>query len=277
MMRLEEITMIFTSRKGVFRSSSVKAIDGVSLDIGKGETVALVGESGSGKTTLGRISLRLIKPTQGRVYFEDSDITDLDNAQLKFFRRKAQAVFQDPYSSIDPFMTVFQIIEEPLIIHGIASGKERAEQIFKSLENVRLTPPQEISEKYPHLLSGGQRQRVSIARSLVLNPCYIVADEPVSMIDASSRVEILDLMKKLQDKYSISFLYITHDIATAKYFSDRLAVMHKGKIVEIGQSAEVVNNPVHPYTKRLIEAVPEPDPSNRFRDRPVLDEDISLE
>jgi len=277
MMRLEEITMIFTSRKGLFRSSSVKAIDGVSLDIGKGETVALVGESGSGKTTLGRISLRLIKPTQGRVYFEDTDITDLDNTQLKFFRRRAQAVFQDPYSSIDPFMTVFQIIEEPLIIHGIASGKERAEQIFKSLEDVRLTPPQEISEKYPHLLSGGQRQRVSIARSLVLNPRYIVADEPVSMIDASSRVEILDLMKKLQDKYSISFLYITHDIATAKYFSNRLAVMHKGKIVEIGQSAEVVNNPVHPYTKRLIEAVPEPDPSNRFRDRSVPDEDISLE
>jgi len=277
MMRLEEITMIFTSRKGLFRSSSVKAIDGVSLDIGKGETVALVGESGSGKTTLGRISLRLIKPTQGRVYFEDTDITDLDNTQLKFFRRRAQAVFQDPYSSIDPFMTVFQIIEEPLIIHGIASGKERDEQIFKSLEDVRLTPPQEISEKYPHLLSGGQRQRVSIARSLVLNPRYIVADEPVSMIDASSRVEILDLMKKLQDKYSISFLYITHDIATAKYFSNRLAVMHKGKIVEIGQSAEVVNNPVHPYTKRLIEAVPEPDPSNRFRDRSVPDEDISLE
>src|SRR3990172_4142810 len=276
MMRLEEITMIFTSRKGLFRSSTVKAIDGVSLDIGKGETVALVGESGSGKTTLGRISLRLIKPTQGRVYFEDTDITDLDNTQLKFFRRRAQAVFQDPYSSIDPFMTVFQIIEEPLIIHGIASGKERAEQIFKSLEDVRLTPPQEISEKYPHLLSGGQRQRVSIARSLVLNPRYIVADEPVSMIDASSRVEILDLMKKLQDKYSISFLYITHDIATAKYFSNRLAVMHKGKIVEIGQSAEVVNNPVHPYTKRLIEAVPEQDPSNRFRDRSEPDEDIAL-
>ncbi len=263
--------MHFTLRKGLFSSVKVKAVDGVTLKIGRGETVALVGESGSGKTTLGRLTLRLLRPTGGRIFFEDQDVTDLPEDKLKHFRRKAQAVFQDPYSSIDPFMNVYQTVEEPLIIHRVGEKEERRELVYKTLEDVRLTPPQEIGGKYPHQLSGGQRQRVGIARSLVLKPRYVMTDEPVSMIDASSRVEILHLLKDLQDKYGLSFLYITHDIATAKYFSNHIAVMYLGRIVEIGPSEEVVQEPLHPYTKRLIEAVPEPDPSNRFRERVAVE------
>ncbi|MFQ6134283.1 MAG: oligopeptide/dipeptide ABC transporter ATP-binding protein [Nitrososphaerales archaeon] len=271
MIRLEDVKMYFRSRKGLFSTVEVKAVDGVSLRIGKGKTLALVGESGSGKTTLGRLTLRLLRPTAGRVFFEDLDITDLDEGHLKSFRKRAQAVFQDPYSSIDPFMNVYQIVEEPLIIHRVGEREERRKLVYSTLEDVRLTPPQEFAEKYPHMLSGGQRQRVGIARALILNPEYIVADEPVSMIDASSRVEILHLLRSLQDKYGITFLYITHDIATAKYFSDRIAVMYRGRIVEIGSPEKVVKEPLHPYTTRLIAAVPEPDPSNRFKERGVVE------
>jgi len=179
-------------------------------------------------------------------------------------------IFQDPYSSIDPFMTVKQIVEEPLILHGKMDEEDRLERVSKALEDVKLTPVDEFLLKYPHMLSGGQRQRVSIARALILRPDYVVADEPVSMIDASSRAEILYLLRSLQEKYRITFMYITHDMATAKHFSDEIAVMYLGKIVERADPRELLDHPLHPYTQALIEAVPEPDPRNRFRERKTL-------
>lgn len=266
---LKGLKVYFQSKKGFFsKPKIVKAVDGVDIDIKPGETLALVGESGSGKTTIGRASLRLIKPTSGEIFFQGIGIGNLREKELKWFRRKSQMIFQDPYSSLNQFMNVFQIVEEPLIIHRERDMEKRKDAVYKILEDVRL-PPEEFALKYPHMLSGGQRQRVGIARALILNPEYVVADEPVSMIDASSRTEVLLLLRELQKKYGIAFLYITHDIATAKYFSDRIAVIYKGKIVEIGSSKKVIMSPEHPYTKALIESIPEPNPDNRFRERKV--------
>ena len=270
LLKLNDIRMYFEARAGIFKTLTIKAVDGVSIEVEEGKTSALVGESGCGKTTLGRVSLRLLKPTSGRVIFDGTDITDLPESELKWFRKRAQAIFQDPYSSIDPFMSVRQVLEEPLILHRIGDGEERLEIVMRALKDVKLTPVEEFLGKYPHMLSGGQRQRVGIARALILKPDYVVADEPVSMIDASSRAEILYLMKELQEKYGVSFLYITHDIATARHFSDKKAVMYLGKIVESAKPGELVENPLHPYTQALIEAVPEPDPSNRFKERRVV-------
>ncbi|HIC90412.1 MAG TPA: ABC transporter ATP-binding protein [Anaerolineae bacterium] len=270
LVRLEDIRVYFWIRRSLFRSQAVHAVDGVSLTIGRGETVALVGESGSGKTTLGRASLGLVKPTSGRVLFDGVEITELKGLRLRRFRRRAQAIFQDPYSSVDPFMTAFQSVEEPLLIHGIGSGRERTGLVYQALRDVKLTPEKEMGAKFPHLLSGGQRQRVGIARALVLRPDYIVADEAVSMIDASGRAEILYLLRELQEQYGIAFLYITHDIATARHFAQRIAVMYLGIIVESGPVTAVVEHPLHPYTRALIEAVPEPNPANRTRLRPIM-------
>jgi peptide/nickel transport system ATP-binding protein len=245
---------------------TVKAVDDVSIRIDKGETVAIVGESGCGKTTLGRTALKLVNPVSGKIIFEGTDITHM-KGEMKWFRRKAQMIFQDPFMSLNPYMTVKQIIEEPLIIHNIEDQEER---IFKALADVKLLPPEEFLPKYPHMLSGGQRQRVGIARSLVLEPSFLVADEPVSMIDASSRAEILFLIREIQKKYDVGIMYITHDIATAKYFSDNMAVMYAGKIIEQGPTDMLLKNPLHPYTIALVEAVPDPDPQNRFRFRKVV-------
>ncbi len=267
---IEDLRVNFQSRKGLLGSTIVKALDGVSATIDRGETLAIVGESGSGKTTLGRVILRLIRHTSGNILFDGSNITKLPESKLKSFRQKAQGVFQDPYSSIDPFMNVAQIVEEPLVIHGRGNRQQRLERIHTALDEVKLSPSGEMVSKYPHMLSGGQRQRVGIARALVMEPEFIVADEPVSMIDASNRAEILYLMRDLQSTRGITFLYITHDIATARHFSDRIAVMYAGRIVEIGPSNVVIDNPLHPYTKALIAAVPEPDPENRFRRRSVI-------
>lgn len=270
LVEIDAIDILFYARKGLLGRVSIPAVNGLSLDIHRGETVAVVGESGSGKTTLGRASLRLVKPAAGRIRFDGTDITQSSEGKLKSFRRRAQAVFQDPYSSINSYMNVYQIVEEPLVVHGIGTKAERREKVRQVLEDVRLSPPEMYLSKYPHTLSGGQRQRVGIARALILEPEYIVADEPVSMIDASSRAEILYLMRSLQQRFGIAFLYITHDIASAVHFSDRLAVMYLGRIVEIGPPAEVVAHPLHPYTKALIAAVPEPDPANRHRQRNVV-------
>jgi peptide/nickel transport system ATP-binding protein len=269
LVNLEEVKTYFYARKGLFTTIEIKAVDGVSLKIHQGETIGVVGESGSGKTTLGRTVLKLVAPAGGKIFFQGVDVTEATEDE-KEFRKKAQMIFQDPFMSLNPYMTVKQIVEEPLIVHKIGSTKEREEKILKALNDVRLSPPDEFLPKYPHMLSGGQRQRVGVARALVLEPVLLVADEPVSMIDASSRAEILLLFNDLQKKYNMGILYITHDIATVKYFSDKIAVMYLGKIVEYGDTKVVLNNPLHPYTKALIAAVPDPDPKNRFEFRAVI-------
>lgn len=270
LLRLDAVEMHFRARTQLFQTTVVKALDGVSLNLDPGETLAIVGESGSGKTTLGRVSLRLLEPTAGQVYFDGIDITTASEGGLKDFRRRAQGVFQDPFTSLDPYMTIRQIVEEPLVIHGMGSGSERLERVTWALEEVRLRPASDLLDRYTHMLSGGQRQRVGIARALVVTPAYILADEPVSMIDASSRAEILALLRELQDRHRIAYLYITHDIATARHFAPRTAVMYLGRIVEEGPTPRLIEEPLHPYTQGLLAAVPEPDPANRLEERPVL-------
>lgn len=262
--------VVFQTRKGLFTHGSVHALNGVDLDIHRGETVALVGESGSGKTTLGRLTLRLVKPESGEVLYDGKPITNSSDSDLRAFRRHAQMVFQDPFSSLNPYMTVLDLLEEPLIIDGVSDRAERRRRVDEALEAVDLVPPSRFTGKYPNQMSGGQRQRVGIARALVRNPDYIVTDEPVSMIDASSRIEILNLLDTLQRARKMAFLFITHDIATARYFADRIAVMYAGMIVEEGVAGRVIDNPLHPYTRALIAAVPEPDPKNRFMRRAVV-------
>ncbi|MEM2704154.1 MAG: ABC transporter ATP-binding protein [Candidatus Bathyarchaeia archaeon] len=246
------------------RSLFVRAVDGISFYIRKKEILGLVGESGSGKTTTGRLMLRLLEPTGGQIFFEGRDITHLKGEQLRSLRQKMQIVFQDPYESLNPRMTIGDIVAEPIRVLKLANDeKEVMEKVYSILEDVQLIPPEEFVFRYPHELSGGQRQRVNIARAFVVNPKFIVADEPVSMLDVSTRAEILDLMTSLRDKYSTAFLYITHDLALTKHVCDRIAVMYLGKIVEAGQTDDIIDNPMHPYTKALISAVPVPDPDSR--------------
>jgi peptide/nickel transport system ATP-binding protein len=267
LLALDDVSMLFQTRKGLFRGGVVTAVSGVSLAIARGETLALVGESGSGKTTVGRISLRLLLPTGGRVIFDGEDISQVPEERLGWLRKRAAIVFQDPFSSLNPYMTVSELVAEPLIIDGVDDDGARRARVRDALAAVDLTPIERFVHAYPTSMSGGQRQRVGIARALIRNPDYIVADEPVSMVDASSRVEILDLLNGLQRQRGVAFLYITHDIASARHFADRIAVMHLGSIVESGSARQVIDQPVHPYTRALIAAVPEPDPANRFRRR----------
>jgi ABC-type oligopeptide transport system ATPase subunit len=264
---LDGVDMVFRTNKGLFRSGSVTAVAGVDLAIGRGETVALVGESGSGKTTVGRLSIRLLEPTKGRVLFNGKEITHVPEASLGWLRRQAAIVFQDPFSSLNPYMTAGELIAEPLVIDGVKSGEERRARVRAAMEAVDLRPTARFVNRYPTAMSGGQRQRVGLARALVRGPEYIVADEPVSMVDASSRIEILNLLQALQQDRGVAFLFITHDIASARHFADRIAVMYRGAIVETGSAAQVIDHPIHPYTRALIAAVPEPDPANRFRRR----------
>lgn len=265
---VQDLKVWFPIRRFFREPMFVKAVNGVSFPLYSGETLSIVGESGSGKTTLGKTCLKLIEPTSGRIVYDGKDVTRASDKELTWYRRESQIIYQDPFSSLNPFFAVYRILEEPLIINGIEDEGE--EQIYKALQDVKLTPVEEFVNKYPHMLSGGQRQRVAIARALILKPRFIVADEPVSMLDVSVRVEILYLLKELQYKYDISFLYITHDIATVKYFSDRIAVMYAGKMVEMGDVKAVITKPIHPYTRALIEAIPDPDPRNRFTERKVI-------
>ncbi len=269
LLEVQELRTWFPVKKGLFSPVRyVKAVDGVSFTMEKGEVLAVIGESGSGKTTLGRTILRLVKPTAGRIIFEGRNITYTPEPALRWYRFSTAMVFQDPFSSLNPYHTVQYILEEPLILRGIPP-KERANLVIRALEEVRLVPPEDFLKKYPHMLSGGQRQRVGIARALITRPKFIVADEPVSMLDVSIRAEILSLMRSLQAKYGITMMYITHDIATAKYLADKILVMYAGKMVEYGPFRDVIKEPLHPYTQALIEALPDPDPTNRFKLRKV--------
>jgi oligopeptide/dipeptide ABC transporter ATP-binding protein len=239
----------------------VKAVDDISIDIYPKEILGLAGESGSGKTTFGRTLIRLIEPTAGSVIYKNVDIFKLKGSELKNYRRKLQIIFQDPYDSINPRLTIRDVVAEGLLVNKLVSKDKVDEAVATALEDVKLTPPEEFINRYPHELSGGQRQRVAIARALVLKPDFIVADEPVSMLDVSIRAEVLNVMLDLKEKYGITFLFITHDLALAKHMSDRIAVMYVGKLVELADSEKLIDNPLHPYTQALIAAIPIPDPT----------------
>ena len=258
-----DLRKYFAVNKGIIASLFgeeeiyVHAVDDVSFEIRRGDIFGLVGESGCGKTTTGRLLLMLEKTTSGEILFDGSDVNNLKKNELKEFRRRTQIIFQDPYSSLDPRKTVYDIISEPINIHrAVGSEAEKKEKITRILEIVELTPTETFIYKYPHELSGGQRQRVAVARALILNPDFIVADEPVSMIDVSMRIGILNLLMELREKFNISLLFITHDLAVARYICDRIAVMYLGKIVESGRTEELIENPIHPYSIALISSVP---------------------
>lgn len=266
--KCENLKKWFPVRLGFFqtiisrRQLFLRAVDGISIDVKKGEIYGLAGESGSGKTTTGRLLLRLLTPTNGKILFKDKDITFLKDKKMRPLRRHMQIIFQDPYESLNPRMLVRSILEEPLLIQGI-SGEQSEELVHKAMEDVQLVPFEEFLLRFPHELSGGQRQRVAVARALVLNPEFVVADEPVSMLDVSIRAEVLNLMIDLVKKYNMAFLYITHDLALARHICDRIAVMYLGKVLEQGSSDDVIEGALHPYSQALVAAVPVPDPSSR--------------
>jgi len=265
---VEHLKKYFPVRVGFFSSLvsrkqlAVHAVDDVSFEVEKGEIFALAGESGSGKTTTGRLLLRLIEPTSGKIYFKGQDISRLKERQLKPFRRKIQIVFQDPYESLNPRMTIFDIVAEPLRIQGGLDHSKIEEKVYKTIEDVQLIPPEEYVTRFPHELSGGQRQRIGVARALTLEPEFIVADEPVSMLDVSIRAEVLNLMVDLRDKRQVTFLYITHDLALARHTCDKVAIMYLGKIVDMGPVDEIIFERLHPYTQALVAAVPVPNPES---------------
>jgi peptide/nickel transport system ATP-binding protein len=246
------------------RKDFVRAVDGISFSVGRGEIFGLVGESGSGKTTTGRLLVRLTEPTSGQIMFDGESATKLNGSALRQFRRQAQIIFQDPTAALNPRMRIGQAIKHALDIHQIGSDTERRAEVLRMLERVGLTPPETFYDKYPHQVSGGQRQRVVIGRAMILKPEFVVADEPIAMVDVSIRAQILDLMLSLKRQFGLTYVFITHDLATANYFCDRIAIMYLGRIVEVGLRDEVFKSPKHPYTVALMSAIPVPDPKHKL-------------
>ena len=259
------------------RTSIVKAIEDVTFSLHSGEVLVIAGESGSGKSTLAKLILGAITPDMGKIIFGGEEINESQES-LKKIRMQCQMVYQDPYDSINPRMKVLDIISEPLEIHNIGTKLERKKNVLDALREVKLEPAEEIVNKHPHMLSGGQRQRIVLARALVLRPKVIIADEPVSMLDVSIRAEILELMKEIQKKNNISFIYITHDLATARHFGQRIIILYLGKIMEAGQIDQVLEQPRHPYTQALIDAISEPDPDNLNKEKKIrINEPIDID
>jgi oligopeptide transport system ATP-binding protein len=252
---------------------AIKAVDGISFDIVRGETLGLVGESGCGKSTTGRAILQLYRPTAGDVFFEGENLTDLKGEPLRRMRRRMQMIFQDPYASLNPRMTVGDIIGEPLVVHSISKGKERRERVQDLLRVVGLNPY--FVNRYPHEFSGGQRQRIGVARALAVNPDFIICDEPISALDVSIQAQIINLLEELQEEYNLTYLFIAHDLSVVRHISDRVAVMYLGKIVELTDRQRLYEDPLHPYTQALLSAVPIPDPMvEEQRQRVILEGDV---
>lgn len=276
LLEVKDLVMHFPLTQGVFfqrKIGAVRAVDGVSFDIRRGETLGLVGESGCGKSTTGRALLQLYKPTSGSVRFEGQDLVTLGAEEMRRMRRQVQMIFQDPYASLNPRMTVGSIVGEPLDIHGLAKGKEKQERVEQLLTVVGLNPY--FANRYPHEFSGGQRQRIGIARALAVNPAFIVCDEPISALDVSIQAQIINLLEELQSEFGLTYLFIAHDLSVVRHISNRVAVMYLGKIVELADRNELYITPKHPYTKALLSAVPIPDPViERKRERIILTGDV---
>lgn len=257
-LELKGVSKIYKSKGSFFgpAGSKVFALNNISLSISPGEIFGLVGESGSGKTTCGRLIVALERPEEGQIYLDGTEVTGLKGRTLREYRRKVQMIFQDPYQSLNPQLSIYQSVAEPLTIHRIGNGAERSERVLNMLKTVGLSPPEDYVQRYPHQLSGGQRQRVAIARAMVLGPEFLVADEPTSMLDASYSAQIFNILLDVREKFHVTILFITHSLAAARYLSDRIAVVYRGHLMEVGPARELIGNPKHPYTQALIDALP---------------------
>ena len=271
LIRVDNLVKHFPIMRGLFQKQvgAVRAVDGVSFEVKRGETLGLVGESGCGKSTTGRAVLQLYRPTSGSVHFDGADLTKIKGEELRAMRRKMQMIFQDPYASLNPRMTVGEIVREPLIVHNVATESEANERVKQLLELVKLNPS--FSTRYPHEFSGGQRQRIGIARALALQPSFIVCDEPISALDVSIQAQVVNLLEELQKEFNLTYLFIAHDLSMVRHISDRVAVMYLGVIVELATRDELYSHPLHPYSQALLSAVPIPDPvAETARQRIIL-------
>jgi oligopeptide transport system ATP-binding protein len=275
LVRVENLVKHFPIMAGVFQRQVgvVHAVDGITFDVYPGETLGLVGESGCGKSTAGRTILQLYRPTSGSVYYQDIDLAKLKGEDLRHMRQKIQMIFQDPYASLNPRMTIREIVGEPLVVHNIARGKQVDDRVDELLDLVRLNPG--FAMRYPHEFSGGQRQRIGVARALALSPDFIVADEPISALDVSIQAQVINLLQMLQEKLGLTYLFIAHDLSMVRHISDRVAVMYLGKVVELASRDELYSQPLHPYSQALLSAVPVPDPLvEEQRKRIILEGDV---